>query len=267
MTKAMPFVLGFTSKKARNSLSSHNFAESTSPLTILQKIQSSISIYYLYLINYMSDYSEQLRVAAHAAKEAGKLLRDLFDKAHTVKEKSKFEGFVTEADLASEKIILSELKKAFPDYSILSEEAGEERKNSNYMWLVDPLDGTTNFKIKNPFFNVSIGLAKGKQIVMGVIYSPILDELFYSIEGRGAYLNGKKISISDTSNFSSSVIAFCHGGKNQKAIERALKIYSKLKLLSNHTRQFGAAALEFCYLAAGRSEEHTSELQSQFHLV
>ncbi|HLD57868.1 MAG TPA: inositol monophosphatase family protein [archaeon] len=202
----------------------------------------------------MSDYSEQLRVAAHAAKEAGKLLRDLFDKAHTVKEKSKFEGFVTEADLASEKIILSELKKAFPDYSILSEEAGEERKNSNYMWLVDPLDGTTNFKIKNPFFNVSIGLAKGKQIVMGVIYSPILDELFYSIEGRGAYLNGKKISISDTSNFSSSVIAFCHGGKNQKAIERALKIYSKLKLLSNHTRQFGAAALEFCYLAAGRMD-------------
>ncbi len=156
----------------------------------------------------MSEYSEQLKVAAEAAKEAGKLLKELFDKVHTVREKSKFEGFVTEADLQSEKIILSKLKKEFPEYSVLSEEAGEERKNSNYLWLVDPLDGTTNFKIRNPFFNVSIGLAKGKQVVMGVIYSPILDELFYAIEGRGAYLNGKKISVSNTINLSSSVIGF-----------------------------------------------------------
>ncbi len=200
----------------------------------------------------MSEYSQQLKVAAEAAKEAGKLLKELFDKVHTVREKSKFEGFVTEADLQSEKIILSKLKKEFPEYSVLSEEAGEERKNSNYLWLVDPLDGTTNFKIRNPFFNVSIGLAKGKQVVMGVIYSPILDELFYSIEGKGAYLNGKKISVSNTINLSSSVIGFCHGGKNQKALERAIKIYSKLKMHCTHTRQFGAAALEFCYLAAGR---------------
>ncbi len=200
----------------------------------------------------MSDYSEQLRIAANAAKEAGKLLKELFDKTHNVKEKSKYEGFVTEADLQSEKIILSKLKKEFPEYSVLSEEAGEERKNSNHLWLVDPLDGTTNFKIRNPFFNVSIGLAKGKEVIMGVVYSPILDELFYAIQGKGAYLNGKKISVSNTSSFSSSVIGSGHGGKNQKAIERALKIHHKLKLLSNHTRQFGAAALEFCYLAAGR---------------
>ncbi len=200
----------------------------------------------------MSEYSKQLKVAADAAKEAGKLLRELFDKVHTVREKSKYEGFVTEADIQSEKIILSALKKEFPDYSVLSEEAGEERKNSLYLWLVDPLDGTTNFKIRNPFFNVSIGLAKGKHVVMGVIYYPILDELFYAIEGKGAYLNGKRLSVSNTSNISSSVIGFCHGGKNTKAIDRAVKIYSKLKHLSTHTRQFGAVALEFCYLAAGR---------------
>ena len=198
------------------------------------------------------DYSEQLKAAAHAARQAGAILKELFDKAHTVREKSRYEGFVTEADIAAEKIILSHLKKEFPDYSTLSEEAGEERKNSSYIWLVDPLDGTTNFKIKNPFFNVSIGLAKGKQVVLGIIYSPILDELFYAVEGKGAYLNGKKISVSNTTNLSSTVIGFCHGGKNSKALDRALKIYPKLKALSNHTRQFGAAALEFCYLAAGR---------------
>ena len=197
-------------------------------------------------------YFKQLETAKFAAKEAGKILLENFSKPYEIKQKGERKEFVTEIDLKSEKRILSILKKEFPEHSILSEEAGEQKKKSEFTWFVDPLDGTTNYKIKNPFFNVSIGLAKGNSVIVGVVYSPFLDELFYSEIGKGAFLNGKKIHVSGRSDIKSSVIGFCHSGRKPEFVDRGIKIFSVLKKLSSHTRQFGAAALEFCYLAAGR---------------
>ncbi len=197
-------------------------------------------------------YSKQLETAKFAAKEAGKILLENFNKEYAVKQKGERKEFVTEVDLKSEKVILNVLKKEFPDYSILSEEAGEEKKKSDFLWLVDPLDGTTNYKIKNPFFNVSIALAKKDEVVVGAVYSPFLDELFWAERGKGAFLNGNKIQVSNVEDIKSSVIGFCHSGRKPEFVERGIKIFSKLKILSSHTRQFGAAALELCYLAAGR---------------
>ena len=197
-------------------------------------------------------YSKQLGIAKKAAKESGKILLENFSKEHIVKQKGERKEFVTEVDLKSEEKILSILKKEFPGYSICSEEAGEEIHKSDFLWLVDPLDGTTNYKIKNPFFNVSIALAKGDDVVLGVVYSPFLDELFYSELGKGAFLNGNKIKISDRADIKSSVISFCHSGREPEFVDRGIKIFSKLKVMSSHTRQFGAVALELCYLAAGR---------------
>jgi len=197
-------------------------------------------------------YSKELEVAKFAAKEAGKILLENFNKPYSVYQKGERKEFVTEIDLKSEELILSILKKEFPMYNLHAEESGEEKKNSEFTWFVDPLDGTTNYKIKNPFFNVSIGLAKGNQPVVGVVYSPFLDELFSAEIGKGAFLNGNPIKVSERTDIKSSVIGFCHSGRKQEYVQRGINIFSKLKLLSSHTRQFGAAALELCYLAAGR---------------
>ena len=197
-------------------------------------------------------YSKQLKIASQAARVAGKILLENFNSPHIVTEKGERKEFVTEVDIKAEEVILSILNKQFPSYSIHSEEFGEEKHKSDFLWLVDPLDGTTNYKIHLPFFNVSIGLAKKDRAVAGVVYSPFLDELFYAETGKGAYLNGKRIYISDKKEISSAVIGFCHSGLKKEYVERAIKIFSGLKKLSSHTRQFGSVALEFCYLASGR---------------
>src|SRR3989338_1708027 len=197
-------------------------------------------------------YSRELEVAIKAAKQAGQVLLDNFSKKHTVTEKGERKEFVTEVDLKSEEVILSIMKKEFPKYSIHSEEAGEEIHKSEFLWLVDPFDGTTNYKIRLPFFNVSIGLAKKNNVVAGVVYFPILDELFYAETGKGAFLNGKKIKVSNTKDPKSAVIGFCHSGRKPEYVTRAIKIFSDLKKLSSHTRQFGSGALELAYVGAGR---------------
>ncbi len=124
-----------------------------------------------------------------AAKEGGKILKKYFKKEYAVNYKEgQLCGIVTDADIASEKKILSILKKAFPDYNILSEETGAEERGSPYTWIIDPLDGTQNFVLGLPEFGVAIALAKGKEIIMAVLYFPLFDELYFAEKGKGALL-------------------------------------------------------------------------------
>lgn len=168
---------------------------------------------------------------------------------------------VTAADLKSEKIIISAIKKNFPGHRILSEESGltEELKMTkktkgtenpgDYLWIVDPLDGTTNFFMHNPLWSVSIALAYKRKLIIGAIYAPLQKELFYACLGRGAYLNGKRIKINNSPL--KPLHAFCNGRDN-KNIKRVIKYFSYNKLHSLDCRQLGSAALELAYVAAGR---------------
>lgn len=156
---------------------------------------------------------------------------------------------VTPADLRSERIILASIRKDFPDHQILSEEAGLKQRAGDYLWIIDPLDGTTNFYIHNPLWCVSIGLAYRGELIMGAIYAPLLDELYFAASGEGAYLNGRRIQT--TAGGTKHINAFCHGS-GQRNIRRAIKYHSHQKLHALDCRQLGSAAIELAYVAAGR---------------
>ncbi len=156
---------------------------------------------------------------------------------------------VTKADLKSEKIIITNLKKNFPNHQILSEEAGLSAKHEDYLWIIDPLDGTTNFYIHNPLWAVSIALTYRGKIIIGAVYCPLQEELFFAEKGKGAYLNNKKIKI--TAGGEKVINAYCHGS-GIKNIKRAIKYYQYQKLNSFDCRQLGSAATELVYVAAGR---------------
>jgi len=193
------------------------------------------------------------KVAEKVAQKSGEILIEKYDKFNRgdVKLKSAHE-IVTKYDLLSEKIILSEIKKNFPEHAIFSEERGSNKKKSDYLWLIDPIDGTTNFSMHNPMWSISIGLAYQGKIIMGIVYAPILGELFTTTKGKGAFMNGKKIKVSNI-NSGKILNAFCHGNQT-KDIKRAIKYYTKQKLNGLDCRQLGSAAIEMSYVASGRIE-------------
>jgi myo-inositol-1(or 4)-monophosphatase len=193
------------------------------------------------------------KVALEVAKKSGKILIGKYNNFNRgdVKLKSAHE-IVTKYDLLSEKIILAGIKKNFPDHAIFSEEKGSNKKKSDYLWLVDPIDGTTNFSMHNPIWSISIALAYQGEIIMGLVYAPILKEVFTAIKGKGAFMNGKKIKVSNI-NSGKILNAFCHGSQI-KDIKRAIKYYTKQKLNHLDCRQMGSAAIEMSYVASGRIE-------------
>ncbi|MBL7160810.1 MAG: inositol monophosphatase, partial [Candidatus Aenigmarchaeota archaeon] len=177
---------------------------------------------------------------------------------HDVEEKAQGE-IVTEADKASEGIILGILRKEFPQYAILSEESGSSG-NGGMMWVVDPLDGTTNYSIRNPFFNVSIGLAskaeQGWEMVSGVVYAPFTGEVFFAEKGEGSFLNGDHIQVSEE-ELSKALVTYCHGSTNEQ-VSRTVKMFSTLKPLCRDFSRMRAGALELAFVAAGRTGAHIS---------
>ncbi len=193
-----------------------------------------------------------LSVAVKAAKTAGKLLKKNFGLAKEVSYKADNE-VVSNSDKASERIILDAIGKAFPEHSVFSEEAGASGNSSDFQWIVDPLDGTTNFVNHFPHFCVSIALAHKGEIVLGVVYEPLLDELFTAEMGKGAFLNGKKIRVNDCSDISKAVAVICRGSSKLER-ERNVKLFSALSPNVYRVRGFGAAALDLCYFACGRFE-------------
>ncbi len=194
--------------------------------------------------------SSFLDIAIEASKEAGELLLELFYKELKVSFKSD-QSIVTEADLKTESLIIKHIKDNFPHHSVLSEESGKENHNSDYLWIIDPLDGSTNFSVRNPFFAVSIGLLHKHKPLLGVVYAPIQDELFTAENNKGAYLNEQEITVDKSATLEKSFLAFCNG-RDLNSREQVIEIYKDLKIINNKVRQVGAAALELCYVASGR---------------
>lgn len=201
----------------------------------------------------MSD--EFLTTAKRAAKKAGKLIMKYY--GTKVKKTLKADkSIVTNADLEAEKVIMEIIGNKYPHHAILSEEYGYKgKKDSEYLWCVDPLDGTTNFSMRNPFFNVSIALLKNKSPILGVVYYPPQDEIFYAELGKGAFLNNNsnRIKVSIKDSMKASILTFCNS-RDIEARKKVGKIYSELKLTNNYVRQIGSAALELCMVASGRVE-------------
>jgi len=193
------------------------------------------------------------KIARTAVNKAGKLLLKEYKNFDRTKIKLKsHHEILTRADLLSEEIIIREIRKNFPHHQILSEESGETKGASDYLWIIDPLDGTTNFSMHNPLWSISLALALQKEIVLGLVYAPFLGESFIAEKDKGAKLNNKKVQVSEI--LKGKVLnTFCHG-REEKHVKKAIKYYAYQKLHALDCRQLGSAAIELAYVASGRIE-------------
>lgn len=193
------------------------------------------------------------KVALAAAKQSGQMLKKEYARFNRldVMLKSHHE-ILTKADLMSQEIIIGEINKYFPGHGIISEEQADQKKYSEYIWYLDPIDGTTNFSMHNPLWSISLALAKGNELIFGLIYAPMLEEIYLAEAGQGAELNGEKINVSAISQ-GKVLNTFCHGSKDAD-IKKALAYWRRQKLNGLDCRQLGSAAIELAYVAAGRVE-------------
>lgn len=195
--------------------------------------------------------SEYTLTAIQAALKAGALLRRGFGTNYQIFSKGRHDH-VTEYDKASEKIVIDTILEKFPSHAILAEESGASHpENSGQpLWIIDPLDGTTNFSRRIPIFNVSIAAYVDKELISGVVYQPITDELFVAEKGNGAYLNGTRLQVSTTSAFADLFVGLGFP-MSVKATIDFLTPLSEMVRQSNPIREIGSAALNLAYLAAG----------------
>jgi len=193
--------------------------------------------------------------AVELAKKAGTVLLQGFKSLAFIKNESKDpKQLVTKFDLESEKIIIGGIKKKYPHHNILSEEAGLINKGASYTWIVDPLDGTGNFTKKNPFFSISIALRYKKELILGIVYAPVLDELYATEKGKGAFLNNNTISVSTTHEINKSSIVSCEG--SDRNIIRSTKLFRGIRPVVLDMRKLGSAAIESAWVACGRAEAY-----------
>jgi myo-inositol-1(or 4)-monophosphatase len=191
-----------------------------------------------------------LETAAEIAREAGALIADFAARRIGYELKGDYD-LVTEADRASERLIVERLESHFPTHAIVAEEGGGQEGSSEYRWYVDPLDGTTNFAHGFPMFNVTLGLERSGELIAGVIFDPIHDELFTAEKGGGACLNGRRIQVSTVAAVESCLAAT--GFPSRKRHENVnVHFFYQLAMQSHGVRRAGAAALDLAYVACGR---------------
>lgn len=159
---------------------------------------------------------------------------------------------VTDVDSKVENFIISEISKAYPEHNILSEEAGRREGKGEYRWIIDPLDGTTNFIHNFPHFSISIALEEGDEIILGVVYDPVRNELFEALRGGGARLNGIEICTSKTTLLSKSLLAVGSPFKKEMQFKDVLRVLKNILEKVQAIRWCGSAALDLCYVGAGR---------------
>jgi len=200
--------------------------------------------------------SANINVMVKACRKASKTLIRDFGEIENLQVSVKGPGdFVTASDKKVEKILISELQKARPNYSILSEEIGKINNDKSFTWIIDPIDGTANFLHGIPHFAISIGLENEGEIICGIIYDPIKDEMFVAEKGNGSYLNNQRIRVSSRSKLQDCIIFTGGPKKESKDRELALNEYNNFssKVLIP-IRKLGSASLDMAYVAAGRCD-------------
>ncbi|MDY7035220.1 MAG: inositol monophosphatase family protein [Thermodesulfobacteriota bacterium] len=196
-------------------------------------------------------WKKERSVAAQAAQEAGKILNRIFGQVNHINKKGEID-LVTEADLQSEKMILDIISHNFPQDSIVTEESGEFNHLPDRKWIIDPLDGTTNFAHTFPFFAVSIALEIEQEIILGVVFNPYTGEYFEAVKGMGALLNESPIKISRTRELGDSLLATGFPYDIRHRPDRIIRLFKKMIILAQGVRRPGSAAIDLCYVAAGR---------------
>ena len=202
----------------------------------------------------MNSISANLNIMIKASEKASKVLIRDFGEIEKLQVSTKGPGdFVTSADRRTEKILIEELQKAHPDYGIISEEAGLINKsNINNRWIVDPIDGTMNFMNGIPQFAISVGYEEENEIKCGVIFNPIMNEMFCAEKGNGAYLNNSRIRVSNKKKLNDALLVTGGPKGASKIKDKIFSEYINVSKNVSNVRKFGSAALDMAYVACGR---------------
>jgi len=194
---------------------------------------------------------EHLEVAKAAAVKAGTILRERISGGREISYKGEI-NLVTEMDRLSERTVVEAIHRAFPDHGVLAEEEAQIENSSGSLWIIDPLDGTTNYAHGYPSFSVSIALESSGEVIVGVVYDPMRDELFSAARGQGAFLNGNPIAVSRNDILIRSLLATGFPYDRAVSKENNLNYFNALILVSQEIRRSGSASLDLCAVAAGR---------------
>lgn len=202
-----------------------------------------------------------INLALRMAREAGELIKEYVDSDFKVEEKSSKVDLVTEVDQKSESFIRNRIHEYYPKHKIVGEEgvAGGDDVNvvaesDDYIWIIDPIDGTTNFVHGLPGFTISIALSYKQEVILGVIYDPNLDEMFWAEKGKGAFLNSNRVIVSDNNHLEGCVLATGYPSDVEGDRAKVIENINKLGPACSNIRTFGSAALHLAYVAAGRME-------------
>jgi myo-inositol-1(or 4)-monophosphatase len=202
-----------------------------------------------------------LNIAIQAARTASRSILHFYDRLEEIEvtEKSK-NDVVTEVDKLSEQIIIEDIRKAYPNHSILGEESGLEKKGGDYCWVIDPIDGTKNFINGIPHFCISIAVKKGDQLEVGLVYDPIRQELFTATRGKGAQLNNRRIRVSNTKKLENALVGTGFPFRHDDEMPKYLNTFNKILPQVSDIRRAGAAALDLAYVASGRLDAYWEPL-------
>lgn len=204
--------------------------------------------------------------AVELAKKTGKLLLKNFRKDYSILSlRGLAKEITTKYDKMTDRLIVKAISKKFPDYNILAEESGLRDRNSEFTWMVDSLDGSSNFAVGNPFFSISIALLHLNKPIFGVAYAPFLKELFTAEEGKGALLNGEEINVSKVEKLKESYLVSCEGGA--KSNVRISRINASLHPKVKDMRKLGSAAIECAWVSCGRCEGYISTKMSPWDIA
>lgn len=194
-----------------------------------------------------------MSAAVAAARKAGAILREQARAGFGIDRKTSIVNLVTDADRAAEQAIVDHLLASFPTDGVLAEERGQDgRRESGWRWIIDPLDGTTNFAHGFPFYSISIALEREGVCTLGVVFDPIREELFTAEEGQGAWLNGRTIRVSSINTLDDALLTTGFAYDIRETADNNLDHFSRFALRAQGIRRTGSAALDLCYVAAGR---------------
>jgi myo-inositol-1(or 4)-monophosphatase len=196
-------------------------------------------------------WDKEFDLARHASREAGNILISRFGRVNHITKKGEID-LVTEADVQAEDVIVDIIRSRFPQDSILAEERGEHARDRERVWLIDPLDGTTNFAHGFPFFSVSIAFQVDGQSVLGIVSNPRLGEHFEALKGAGAFLNDKAIRVSETKDLQESLLAVGFPYTIRENPHRVMAHLKKMAACAQGIRRPGSASIDLVYVAAGR---------------
>jgi myo-inositol-1(or 4)-monophosphatase len=188
------------------------------------------------------------------AKRAGRFLKENEGKISEINEKGSFTNLVTNIDKGSEEMIKRFIMENFPSHGILAEESGALSPTSDYRWIIDPLDGTTNYTHSYPVYCVSIAVEYKGEIVAGVVYDPNFDELFSAEKGSGAYMNGKKLKVTSVDSLERALLATGFPYDIRYNPFNCIQHFNEFLISAQAIRRLGSAALDICYVAAGRMD-------------